>query len=236
MRILNWNCNGAFRNKYESLSAFNADILIVQECEDPSFSKDVKYRTWANNFLWIGDNKNKGLGIFANSSLKLNALEWSNTYMDHKVKHFLPCIVDNNFQILAVWSHQNKSPNFGYIGQVWKYLQINRANFEKIIIAGDFNSNAIWDEWDRWWNHSDVVKELEQLNIVSAYHAFTNEQQGKETTATFHHQKNKTKPYHIDYVFASKSLLKNKKQFLIETSDHWINLSDHRPLIFDITL
>ena len=57
---------------------------------------------------------------------------------------------------------------FGYIGQMWKYLQLNKDNIrnKNIIIGGDFNSNKIWDVWDRWWNHSDVFNELEELETL----------------------------------------------------------------------
>jgi exonuclease III len=53
MKIITWNCNGAFRRKLAYLAQFNADILIIQECEDPAQSKDVAYRDWAKNYIWV---------------------------------------------------------------------------------------------------------------------------------------------------------------------------------------
>jgi len=44
MRIITWNCNGAFRKKFEPLMAFKADIIIVQECENPLDSGDNHYK------------------------------------------------------------------------------------------------------------------------------------------------------------------------------------------------
>lgn len=65
MKIISWNCNGAFRKKFDYISILNADIYIIQECENPVESKDQKYQEWAANYIWIGDHKNKGLAIFA---------------------------------------------------------------------------------------------------------------------------------------------------------------------------
>ncbi len=190
MKIITWNCNGALRKKYENLLEFDADLIVIQECENPAESKDVKYIDWAVNYLWIGDTKNKGLGVFAKQSIELKQLDWSDNYNDHRVKHFLPCSVNGQFELLAVWTHQNNSPNFGYMGQFWKYLQIHKVKLTNSIIPGDFNSNAIWDQWDRWWNHSDVVRELNEIGIVSLYHKFTKEEQGKESQPTFYLHRN----------------------------------------------
>jgi len=231
MKIITWNCNGALRDKYGYLNLLNADILIIQECENPTESKDKNYQIWAENHLWIGDSKNKGIGIFASKDIELKKLDWSNEFKDHNVKFFLPCSVNGSFNLLAIWTHKNNSPNFGYIGQFWKYLQVNKSNFNDIIIAGDFNSNAIWDTWDRWWNHSDVVKELSEIGIQSLYHNFTNEKQGKEKQPTFYLHRNIEKPYHIDYCFASNIFTQKLKNIEIGEFKDWKHLSDHNPVI-----
>jgi exonuclease III len=146
LKIVTWNCNGAFRKKFHSLINYQADIYIIQECENPIESKDNEYQIWANNYLWIGDTKNKGLGIFAKPEIILEKLDWTNKFKNHSVKYFLPCKVNNDFDLLAVWTHRNNSPNFGYIGQLWKYLQVNKTKLDNTLIVGDFNSNTIWDE------------------------------------------------------------------------------------------
>lgn len=150
MKIVTWNCNGAFRKKYKEIARFDADIYVIQECEDPSESKHIEYLQWAKNFLWTGDNKHKGLGVFAKSHFHLEKLNWQREFKGHPVKHFLPCRIHQDFNLLAVWTHKNNSPNFGYIGQLWKFIQLNKGLIHNTIIAGDLNSNSIWDQWDRW--------------------------------------------------------------------------------------
>lgn len=230
MKLITWNCNGALRNKFESLLHFQADILIIQECEDPHRTKHNAYKEWASNHLWIGKNKNKGIGIFANDSTKLTKLEW----FSGQLELFLPCRINDKFNILGVWTRQANSPNFGYIGQFWKYLQINRAHFqdtgESIIIAGDFNSNTQWDQWDRWWNHSDVVRELKFYGLESVYHKRQAVNHGDEETPTFYHYRKLSKPYHIDYIWLPSENMSEIAEFEIGEQEKWLSLSDHMPL------
>ncbi|WP_414673365.1 MULTISPECIES: endonuclease/exonuclease/phosphatase family protein [unclassified Methylophaga] len=117
------------------------------------------------------------------------------------------------------------------MGQFWKFLQIHRKdiNKPKTLIIGDFNSNSIWDKPDRWWNHSDVVTELESIGISSVYHHISGEQQGLETNPTFYLHRSLKRPYHIDYIFASNDLL---YRCALELSNHtdWLAVSDHLPL------
>ncbi|MDO6472477.1 endonuclease/exonuclease/phosphatase family protein [Maribacter sp. 1_MG-2023] len=236
MKIITWNCNGALRNKFESLLDYNADIYIVQECENPAETKHAEYKNWAINHLWIGDTKNKGIGIFANTNVKLEKLDWSDIYKNHKVKHFLPCSVNEDFNLLAVWTHNNKSPTFGYIGQLWKYLQLNKSQLHKSLIIGDLNSNKIWDKWDRWWNHSDVVKELSEIGIKSLYHKYFKEEQGVETRPTFYLQRKLEKPYHIDYVFASVDFQNGLQKMEVGDVNQWLKISDHLPIVCEFDM
>lgn len=233
MIIVSWNCAGAMRNKFSAFSKLSADVFVLQECENPALSKDVAYREWAANYLWIGENKNKGLAIVAKVGIKLTKLDWH----DNQLQLFLPCLINDEFTLLAVWTKQANSPNFRYIGQLWKYLQIHEAklNSNKTLLIGDLNSNSRWDEWDRWWNHTDVVNQLANIGIKSLYHHQYVEEQGKESKQTFYMYRNLEKSYHIDYAFLSLDVL--QKSFLeIGLAEDWLGLSDHMPLIINVSV
>ena len=210
----------------------DADIYVVQECEDPARSTDANYKDWAANYLWLGPTKNKGLAVFAKPEISLKQVDLD----AGPLELFLPCIVNDDTALLAAWTRQANSPNFRYIGQLWKYLQAH-AGFlktEKAMLIGDLNSNTCWDEWDRWWNHSDVVSDLKVLGLESCYHRGFNEEQGKETRPTFFMYRKPEKPYHIDYAFLSQALLPNAK-LEIGDIDTWLEHSDHMPVVVDIS-
>ena len=248
MKIVSWNCNGALRKKTDFIDSYAADILVIQECEDPARSTK-EYQSWAGNYLWHGDNKNKGIGIFARNGYTIEKLDWSGefiltgiqskspalTWKSDELKSFLPCRINDEYTLLGVWTKANDSSSIGYMGQFWKYLQIHKADLsgDKTVICGDFNSNVFWDEPGRWWNHSDVVGELKDIGLQSVYHHFNNEKQGQETQKTLFLQKNPKKAYHIDYFFVSEDLLL-KSEMGVEKSAQWIKYSDHASLALTI--
>lgn len=227
IKVLTWNCNGALRRKWLALEASEADLLIIQECEDPARAKDAAYLEWAGHYLWTGPTKNKGIGVFARRglSLKVEPLELQ------PLQLFLPCRVNGDWPLLATWTMQANSPTFGYIGQLWKFLQAHRGFLDHsyAMLAGDLNSNACWDKWDRWWNHSDVVDDLGKLGLVSAYHRYFEEGQGQETRKTFFLHRNPGKGYHIDYVFAAPGW--GAATLSVGEQDAWLTLSDHMPVV-----
>lgn len=149
MRILTWNCNGAFRRKFPLLERLNADVMIIQECEDPKESSP-EYRAWAASHLWTGINKTKGLGIFAKGDHKLEQLGWP----DNGASMFLPCRINDDIEIAGIWTQAGKSAIDSYVAQLWRYLQLNHINFgEKTILVGDFNSNSQFDRPKQQFKH-----------------------------------------------------------------------------------
>jgi len=230
LRIVTWNCNGALRKKWRHLKTIRADIYIVQECEDPAQARDAEYIGWSEHFLWTGTSKNKGIGIFSGKDFTLMPIPMNISPLEL----FLPCVVNGSFPLLATWTKQANSPNFGYIGQLWKFLQSHGRFLDhpQAMLIGDLNSNAVWDEWDRWWNHTDVVTELSNLGLQSCYHRHFSEKQGKETCPTFYLHRKLEKPHHIDYAFAGPQwIIRNVE---VGNTMKWLEHSDHLPVLFDL--
>jgi exonuclease III len=248
MRIVTWNCNGALRKKTDVLDQLNADVYVIQECENPAESI-TSYREWSGNFLWSGESKNKGIGVFAKRDAQVVALNWNRVFRlpgapkrsisakwkTSDLKEFLSFRINDSFNAVGVWTKQSKGGTFGYAGQLWKYLQSHRRDIlkDECLILGDLNSNVIWDRPDRWWNHSDNLEILDELGLRSMYHESTGANPGDEQHSTFYLHRDLAKPYHIDYIFASNGLRK-RAQFKCYDIDPWLTYSDHMPLAVDI--
>ena len=134
MRIVSWNCNGKFREKFEKVKELNADIYVIQECEDPQNYVGTAYGDFAKNDIWNGENKNKGLGIFAKEGILIENNRWE-TYC---LRNFLSVKVNHDFDLLGVWACKP------YIEEYYIYqcIHIQKYNDQTIII-GDFNSNKV---------------------------------------------------------------------------------------------
>lgn len=234
MKLITWNCQGAFRKKAEIILELQPDILIVQECEHPD--KLVFNAKKPNDLLWFGDYKHKALGIFSFSNLKFELLFEHNP----DFKTIVPILVSGgsiDFLLFAIWANNTQDRHNKYIEQVWRavnhYDQIlNKSS----ILIGDFNSNEIWDRKHRKGNHSSVVDFLSEKNIHSIYHKHFNEGQSEEIQPTFFLQRNKIKSYHIDYCFASQNIIDKIQDFEIGGFEDWITYSDHLPLIINIDI
>ena len=151
-------------------------------------------------------------------------------------KYIVPIKVTGatNLNLYAIWAIQNKSRQKAYIGQIWNVLKYYKSQLNSpSILIGDWNSNAIWDSMRKNGNHSHVTVLLSEFEISSVYHNLNQIEHGKEIDPTLFLLKNRDKPYHIDYCFASNYMIKDKTTIQNGVYEDWIKISDHMPVIID---
>ncbi|MDB5200928.1 MAG: exonuclease [Ferruginibacter sp.] len=211
--------------------AHSPDLLVIPECEHPSkilFDPTLPQPT---DQLWFGHNQHKGLGIFSFRGFRMKLLRNHNP----ELKLIVPISVRSektNFTLFAIWANNPRDPDGQYVEQVWKAIHHYDKKLKRkgTVLAGDFNSNTIWDRKKRAGNHSNVVAYLGGKGIRSCYHVHHGQEQGKEADPTFHLYKHQDKPYHLDYCFASSDLVAKIQSVEIGDYDTWKTSSDHLPL------
>lgn len=232
LKIVSWNCQGAFRKKVKHIAELKPDIAVIQECERLDKLRFSDEATQPHSQQWFGDGR-KGLGIFSFTEYTFHL----NNEYDSTIRHCIPVHVKGSidFNLMAVWAMNHKRRRVSYIAQVYfaieKYWDfINEAN---TIIAGDFNFNKIWDDTPRIANFSKVAAKLERVKLTSVYHHHRNEPYGEESQNTLFMYRKQDKGFHIDYCFAPKDWLQYLNSFEIGDYDYWSQFSDHCPLIID---
>lgn len=220
----------AFRIKADHILAYKPDILVVPECEHPDKLKFNDGIPKPTDMLWFGENKNKGLGIFSYSHFRFKLIKTHNP----ELKMIIPIAVTGNnykFTLFAVWANNPADPDGAYVEQVWKALQHYKLSRKKTVLAGDFNSNTIWDRKYRTGNHSHVVHHLQKKGITSCYHLQQKQIQGSEEHPTYYLYRHRDKPYHLDYCFASADLANKIQSVEIGDFGFWKQYSDHVPVM-----
>jgi len=225
----------ALRKKLHKITEYSPDILIISECEESLTSNSSLLDSYPNN-CWIGDNKSKGLGIFMKSHLNFELFEEYNG----SFKYILPLKIKDlpNLILFGIWAMDDKKDKRnGYISQVGSALNYYRELLKdkECILIGDFNSNAIWDNFSpkKYYNHTYVTEYLIQNDIKSVYHEINNQSFGNELEPTFYMYRHEDKGYHIDYAFCSDSLLRELIGFSIGDYGEWGTYSDHMPLFIE---
>jgi exodeoxyribonuclease-3 len=230
MRIVTWNCQMGLSKKTEALLSLNPDVAVVPECSEKSAAalRERGYET-----LWIGSNSLKGLGVFCREGWSIRAL------LRPKQKWIVPVEVDGPtpFTLIAVWACRigiKKADN--YIGQVYRALISHPEWFNEnpLVVAGDLNSNKIWDRERLVGNHSDVVKILAEHGLVSGYHEYFDEAQGAESRPTIYLYRHAHRTFHIDYIFIPQEWATHLKTVDVGSYEQWSKLSDHCPVTVEI--
>jgi exodeoxyribonuclease-3 len=241
MRLVAWNCNMALHRKIDALLALRPDVAVISECAEPLRLRETSKSSWIETEpVWFGRNADKGLGVFAFNGY---SVEYGQQTLP-SLRYILPVRVTGRlrFNLLAVWA-QNASAGVTrkrQVGPLRRSLTQYRAFLAEgpSVIAGDWNSNAIWDKPGWRINHMIKVDMLANMGLVSAYHALSEEAHGQETTPT-HYWRDRRKDgptYHIDFIFMPAAWLPRVTEFHVGSFEEWCGngLSDHAPLTMEI--
>lgn len=220
--IVSWNCNGGFRNKFlELLKAYpDADIFVIQECEDPYFYDVEEFKRLFNNGFRIG-TKQKGLAVFARDGITLKRLDWPNS----AEFSFAPILINGEWNLVAVWTQSD------YTEELHDFLDANIEKFEsKTLMIGDFNSSVVFDRKSHSRGHAQLVERMGETGQKPLYHHLSGDEQGKEAVPTFYWRRKEDQPFHIDHAFADPSNVVSFEIAPLDTHASWLKLSDHMPI------
>lgn len=237
MRIVTWNCNGAYPKKHHVIDALQPHIAVVQETSELILQHPLPGATAepAQTVLWKSDGKRKGIAILVGTGLWLECYTPPNC--DEQC--FIAARVHGRFRlnVLGVWTKPPRGSGTGAYPRTFLRALPCYENFLcecDSVICGDFNSNLRWDTPSRR-SHQLMVDQLAQLGFVSAYHHFTGEPHGSETQCTLHHMHNPEKPYHVDYCFVPSSYTAKLSAVAPVSWPEERKFSDHLPLCVDAT-
>ncbi len=240
VRLIVWNCNMALHRKAAALLALRPDVAVICEVAAPALLR-ARGADWLESEpVWVGDNPHKGLAVFAFNGY---AARLADRHVP-SLRHIAPVHVDGPtaYNLLAVWA-QNASGGVTrkhQLGPLRRALGAYRdfLTARPVIVAGDLNSNAIWDKPGWRINHTAKVEILAGLGLVSAYHALTGEAHGAETTPTLYwRDRTQAGPtYHIDYVFIPTPWIAGVRELTVGRFEDWCGrgLSDHVPIVVDV--
>ncbi|MEP6609867.1 MAG: hypothetical protein ABJA83_14485 [Burkholderiaceae bacterium] len=223
MRIVTWNSfHGKSASKLSRLETLHPDFAVLTEFTRPH-PED-------SSLLWFGDKPMKGIAAIASPAYTIIPVPARET-----PPYYIPLFVKGpqSFFVIAVWSQKKSLYVEAILRALHAFHDLIEAN--PTVVLGDFNSNAVWDKkHSSGRNHTALVALCKKLGLVSAYHQFFNEEQGKETRATLYFHRRQARPYHIDYCFIPEAWTQSLTSVQVGTYSEWADASDHCPLIVDL--
>ena len=234
MRIVAWNCRYALHEKWKYLLGLNPDVAVISECAEPQVLLRNGLPPFSQPPVWTGSDPNHGLAVFFFSGYAGRRYDG----FDPELSGILPVKITapRPFNLLAVWAPTGLRN--ADLGSVRRSLDVYRRFLtdEEAVLAGDFNNNVIWDKLGYASNFRETTDIIDSFGIVSAYHAKTGEEYGKERTPTHYHAPQGGRPYHIDYIFMPRTWMARDFSLDIGSREEWIDSgwSDHTPVVLTI--
>lgn len=129
----------AMHRKLDRLVSLRPDIAVLPECASPATTSAKPVYSRATSHAWMGDQPTKGLAVLSFGDWRLTPLPIAGD-----ARFILPLQVDGPlpFRLLAVWT---QAPD--YVEHTHAALTALGPGFfsAPTVIAGDLNSNSIWD-------------------------------------------------------------------------------------------
>ncbi len=225
LRIVTWNsARGTHAAKLPALLALKPDIAVIQETPQPTSQI-------APGQLWTGTNLHQGLMVLTFNGWQVDGA----AKVNRAVEFFLPVKVSRgafSFNLLAAWVKKG-SAHPVYTTMIQRGLAAHASLLRSgpCVLAGDFNT----------WCDEEVC---EPFGLVSAYHAFNNEDFGYESRSThyFRRQRNPNRCYHFDLCFVPSAWGKKIEKVSVGRFADWVrrrdggSRSDHVPVTVDLKL
>jgi hypothetical protein len=252
----------ALAKKRDLLYELRPDIAVIPECSHDAMR--VCHEDGLST-CWWGENKHKGLGVFAAKPWVLDSerqralvsqgsrptqcqrrqghtREYHPRLYPPSQKWIAPIWVrgPRNFLLLSVWACPvGTVREHNYVGQIYDAIVRHPRWFEEglpTVICGDFNSNTIFDPGRKIKTHSSVVNLLAEKGLTSAYHEFFAEHHGEETRPTYYFWHRQERSFHIDYIFVPRVWMDRVVACEVGSFARWRPASDHMPIVVDVAL
>lgn len=217
MRLATWNCaRGPLARKREALDALGPDVVVMTEASPPDASmRDV---------LWFGEGR-FGVAMYARPPYRVKRLRRALT---------VPCVYPVAvigpvcFTLIGVWTWPAPTYKSALVNGLDAYRGIRGAR----VVAGDFNGNVDFDKPRGRMKWSHCFDRLAEEGLVSAYHR--DRTFGREPDATHYFLWREERRFHLDYCFVPRQWTITHAS--VGSYTDWKTLSDHRPVIVDVTV
>jgi len=230
VRLITWNCKGAFARKHATIASLKPDVPVLPEAAKMTGLSQVLGQAPVHSVQWVGENPRKGLAVVSYGDYSLAVHERH----DPRLRWILPLDVrgPTSFLLFAVWA----MPDVGskrYIQCLFDACSTygDLLQSPRVVLAGDFNNNVVFDKPGRTMTFARLLDDFEAINIRSLYHLDRGCEHGKEPDPTFFLYHDVNEKHHIDFVFATPSMY--RPGFSLSVGDHatWSKVSDHMPVV-----
>jgi exonuclease III len=227
VRLVCWNaCRGTDR-KWPVLEELRPDVAVLSEVARVPRAVAPSLFEPAVDWHWVGANPGKGLAVatFGRPSVPLPAEAGGRWSVAARVGRLV---------VVGIWSCPSGGGGAAAYGrEVLRGLDAHARWLADpatpVVVAGDFNVDG------RSNGFALLDRRLRDLGLHSVYHRYFGEPMGAEVQATYFHQRDRMRPFHIDFCFVSADLAERIELVEVGGYDDWVATghSDHVPLIVE---